>query len=85
MSQRCFSALEITENPGVKCKSGSDLEDFGQLPIDKNYCEIQPDQSIGEKTWAECDNTCPPRDNSEYFFLPLHCENFWFPKREPFR
>ena len=68
MSQRCFSALEITENPGVKCKSGSDLEDFGQLPIDKNYCEIQPDQSIGEKTWAECDNTCPPRDNSEYFF-----------------
>ena len=63
MSQRCFSALEITENPGVKCKSGSDLEDFGQLPIDKNYCEIQPDQSIGEKTWAECDNDCPTETN----------------------
>lgn len=67
VSQRCFSALEIAENSEVKCKSGSDLEDFGQLPIDKNYCEIQPDQSIGEKTWAECDNTeghCPPGDNS---------------------
>ena len=73
MSERCFSASEIAENPEVKCKSGSTLEDFGHLPADKNYCQIQPDQSVGETTWAECDNSqgqCPPGDNSEYF-LPF--------------
>ena len=79
MSERCFSASEIAENPEVKCKSGSTLEDFGHLPADKNYCQIQPDQSIGEKTWAECDNSqgqCPPGDNSEYF-LPFFDKIFF--------
>ena len=80
VSERCFSASEIAENPEVKCKSGSTLEDFGHLPADKNYCQIQPDQSIGEKTWAECDNSqgqCPPGDNSEYF-LPFF-DKIFFP------
>ena len=76
MSERCFSALEIADNPTIKCKSGSTLENFGHLPIDKNYCEIQPEQSIGEKTWAECDNICPPGDNGEYFFTMAHCSKF---------
>ena len=79
MSERCFSASEIAENPEVKCKSGSTLEDFGHLPADKNYCQIQPDQSIGEKTWAECDNSqgqCPPGDNSEYL-LPFFDKIFF--------
>lgn len=80
VSERCFSASEIAENPEVKCKSGSTLEDFGHLPADKNYCQIQPDQSVGEKTWAECDNSqgqCPPGDNSIASFCktrPVACK-----------
>ena len=70
MSERCFSASEIAENPEVKCKSGSTLEDFGHLPADKNYCQIQPDQSIGEKTWAECDKDCPTATNHGITCLP---------------
>ena len=64
LSQKCFTDTQISENPQVTvCKSGSSLEDFGNIPTDKNYCEIQPDQSIGEKTWAECDKDCPTETN----------------------
>ena len=64
LSQKCFTDTQISENPQVTvCKSGSSLEDFGNIPTDKNYCEIQPDQSIGEKTWAECDKDCPTEIN----------------------
>ena len=64
LSQKCFTDTQISENPQVTvCKSGSSLEDFGNIPTDKNYCQIEPDQSIGEKTWAECDNDCPTATN----------------------
>ena len=80
LSQKCFTDTQISENPQVTvCKSGSSLEDFGNIPTDKNYCQIEPDQSIGEKTWAECDNSqgqCPPGDNSEYF-LPFFDKIFF--------
>ena len=63
LSQKCFSGTQSENLEGAVCKSGSTLENYGVIPTDKNYCEIQPDQSIGEKTWAECDDNCPTATN----------------------